>query len=45
MMKDSHFKVRRGDLVIWELPLCCLNLGAPSIATDFDVEPEPTLRQ
>jgi hypothetical protein len=45
MMKDAHFKVRRGDLVIWELPLCCLNLGDPAVATDFEVEPEPTLRQ
>jgi hypothetical protein len=43
MMKDAHLKVRRGDLVIWELPLCCLNLGAPAIDTDFQVEPEPTL--
>ena len=43
MMRDAHLKVRRGDLVIWELPLCCLNLGAPAIATDFEVEPEPTL--
>ena len=42
MMKDAHLKVRRGDLVIWELPLCCLNLNVPAIATDFEVEPEPT---
>jgi hypothetical protein len=45
MMKDAGLKVRRGDLVIWELPLCCLNLGAPGIPTDFEVETEPTLRQ
>jgi hypothetical protein len=45
MMKDAHLKVRRGDVVIWELPLCCLNLGEPTIPTDFEVEPEPTLRQ
>jgi hypothetical protein len=43
MMKDAHFKVRRGDLLIWELPLCCSALGAQAIATDFQVEPEPTL--
>jgi hypothetical protein len=43
MMKDAHFKVRRGDLVIWELPLCCLNLGEPAIATDFEVESPSTL--
>jgi hypothetical protein len=43
MMKDAHFKLRRGDLVIWELPLCCLNLGEPAIATDFEVESESTL--
>lgn len=42
MMKDAHFKVRRGDLLIWELPLCCLNLGDPAIATDFEVDPETT---
>jgi hypothetical protein len=41
MMKDAHFKVRRGDLLIWELPLCCLNLGDPAPATDFEVESEP----
>ena len=40
MMKDAHFKLRRGDLVIWELPLCCLNLGDPAIGTDFEVESE-----
>jgi hypothetical protein len=34
-MRDAHLTVRPGDLVIWELPLCCLNLGAPAIATDF----------
>ncbi len=45
MMKDAHFKLRRGDLVIWELPLCCLNLGEPAIATDFEVEPEPAPQQ
>ena len=45
MMKDRHRKLRRGDLVIWELPLCCLNLGDPAIATDFEVEPDPTLRE
>jgi hypothetical protein len=39
MMKDRQRKMRRGDVVIWELPLCCLNLGAPAIGTDFDVEP------
>ena len=43
MMKDAHFKVRRGDLVIWELPLCCLNLGEPAVATDFEVESDPPL--
>jgi len=45
MMKDAHFKLRRGDLVIWELPLCCPNLGEPAIATDFEVESEPALRE
>jgi hypothetical protein len=45
MMKEAHLKVRRGDLMIWELPLCCLNLGDPSIDTDFEVEPEPTFHQ
>jgi len=43
MMKDGHRKLRRGDIVIWELPLCCLNLGDPSIATDFEIESEPPL--
>jgi hypothetical protein len=43
MMKEAHFKVRRGDLVIWELPLCCLNLGEPAIPTDFEVESDPPL--
>src|SRR5262245_51770709 len=42
MMKDGHRKLRRGDIVIWELPLCCLNLGEPAIATDFEIESEPT---
>jgi len=41
MMKEAYFKLRRGDLVIWELPLCCLNLGDPAIATDFEVESTP----
>jgi hypothetical protein len=45
MMKEAHLKVRRGDLMIWELPLCCLNLGDPDIDTDFEVEPEPTFHQ
>jgi hypothetical protein len=45
MMKDAHFKVRKGDLVIWELPLCCLNLGDPAIATDFEVESKPMIGQ
>lgn len=45
MMKDAHFKLRRGDLVIWEMPLCCLNLGDPAVGTDFEVESEPTLRE
>ena len=45
MMKNAHFKLRRGDLVIWELPLCCLNLGDPAIATDFEVASEATLRE
>jgi hypothetical protein len=43
MMKDAHFKVRRGDLVIWELPLCCLNLGAAIPADYFQIEPEARL--
>jgi hypothetical protein len=43
MMKDAHFKVRRGDLVIWELPLCCLNLGEPAVATDFEAESDRPL--
>jgi len=42
MLKDRHRTLRRGDLVIWELPLCCLNLG-DSIATDVEVEPQPML--
>jgi hypothetical protein len=29
--------------VIWELPLCCLNLGEPAVATDFEVESGPLL--
>jgi acetyltransferase AlgX (SGNH hydrolase-like protein) len=45
MMKEAHFKVRRGDLVIWELPLCCLNLGDPAIGTDFEVDSEPARRE
>jgi acetyltransferase AlgX (SGNH hydrolase-like protein) len=45
MMKDAHFKLRRGDLLIWELPLCCLNLGEPAIGTGFEVESEPMLRE
>jgi hypothetical protein len=44
MMKEAHFKLRPGDLVIWELPLCCLNLGDPAIATDFEVESAPTIQ-
>jgi len=43
MMKDAHFKVRRGDLVIWELPLCCLNLGATIPADYFESDPESRL--
>lgn len=31
MMRQSGFEVRRGDLVIWELPLCCLNLDGPGL--------------
>jgi acetyltransferase AlgX (SGNH hydrolase-like protein) len=42
MMKDARFKLRRGDLLIWEMPLCCLNLGDPPVATDFEMEPDST---
>ena len=45
MMKDAHFKLRRGDLLIWEMPLCCLNLGDPPVAPDFEMESEPTFHQ
>ena len=45
MMKEAHFKLRRGDVLIWEMPLCCLNLGDPAVATDFEVESEPTVRE
>ena len=45
MMRDAHLTLRPGDLVVWELPLCCLNLNALPIATDLEVEPEPRLRQ
>jgi hypothetical protein len=30
-MKEIGFTFRRGDLVIWEIPLCCLNLEGPGI--------------
>jgi hypothetical protein len=35
MMKEAGFTLQPGDLLIWELPLCCLNLDAPGIPGDF----------
>jgi hypothetical protein len=30
MMRRSGFRLRAGDLLVWELPLCCLNLDQPA---------------
>lgn len=35
MMKNAGFRLQPGDLLIWELPLCCLNFDAPGIPSDF----------
>jgi hypothetical protein len=40
MMRDSGLVPHAGDLLIWELPLCCLNLDAPGIETG-DLPPQP----
>jgi hypothetical protein len=37
-MKQAGLRLRRDDLVIWEIPLCCLNLEAPGIPDDISVD-------
>lgn len=33
-MREIGFALQPGDLVIWEIPLCCLNLEGPGIPAD-----------
>lgn len=43
-MKQVGLRLQRGDLVIWEIALCCINLEGPRIPDDIGVD-DPSIPQ